>query len=199
MHKWFKSRLGDIAYFKYHYRLPFVVLTLLLCAVLVTGVVFAATQVSNTWWSPKIEVTSPPPPPPPDNSPLVLSSPTLGEFTGTESVGVYVGSWLEGDVRLQNPSALGAPGYAGVRVQFLIHKWGTPAPSEIVLEYLDPGDSLWKAIPTVYDVDSDALMGYFGPPEGFAVGYGYDVTTQLRLKSLVAATWQIEAFVLQGS
>ncbi len=180
-----KSKWSSIRHAKW-----FIPVAILIVSVLVAGGVFAfAAVISNLWTSPNITVTAPSPPPP-GNSPLVISSP---DFTTPRSIST--GEATLAGVNLSNPSPSGAPGYTGVRVQFTINKTGI-AVSDVVLQYSVDAGVNWLPL-TLTQNGTDALIGTFGPAEGFPVGDGYNVTTPLRATFTTAGSYYATAQAIQ--
>ena len=159
------------------------------------GIVFAAgIFISNLWTSPTITVTEPyTPPEQPTNLPLVVTSDFTANRTVEKTVPTYV------NVTLNNPSLFGAPGYIGVKVELNVFcTSGNITAGSVVLEYLETVDNSWHVWPlTVATTGPPRLTGLFGPPTGFPVGYGYNVTTPFRATFSMAGTYYVTAQAIQ--
>jgi hypothetical protein len=139
------------------------VLVVVLMATLAVGV-YAGIQLSNNLTA-TFNVTS-------TGTELTLSwnpSPDGSNFNR----GAWYGSY---GVRLQNP---GTATY-NVITNFKIDAGMAMPEKSIRLQYWD--GSSWLDLPfTTGAWGSSEIGGTFGPPSGFSVGPGYDVTTQLRI------------------
>ena len=169
---------------------PWVVIISLALVLVMSGVVYAATLISNLWTSPDIVVTVQViPPPPVFNEPLVILS---GDFT--ESKSVYTGVWSEATVELSNPSLVGAPGYPAVLVNFNIYDKtdNAIAPSDVVLEYETvKASGIFASLPLTQGTGT--VFASFGPATGFPVGFGYNEATLFRIKFQTPGTYYATA------
>lgn len=140
-----------------------VALAIVLLATLAVGV-YAGTQLSNTLTASWNVVST--------GTELTLSwnpSPDGSSFARGSWYGNY-------GVRLQNT---GTATY-NVIVKFKIDAGAGMPENSIILQYYD--GSTWQPLPfTTGAWGSSEIGGYFGPPSGFSVGAGYDVTTLLRI------------------
>jgi hypothetical protein len=161
----------------------------------ISGAVFVVgAGISDLWTSPTITVTGPYiPPEQPVNLPLVVSSDFTVDRNAEKGVPSYV------NVTLNNPSLFGAPGYTGVKVELNIYcTSGNITADSVVLEYLESSDSTWHVWPlTVAPTGPNRLTGLFGPPAGFPVGYGYNVTTPFRATFAVIGSYNVTAQAVQ--
>jgi len=129
--------------------------------VVVLGV-YAYTQLSNTLSGNFNVVTSP--------TSLSLS------WVGANPNGATfsTGTWYQYYIELKNPTAAT---YNNVTVYFTI-ACGPALPSDaITLQYWT--GSAWATIPLT--IAGGTATGTFGPPMGFTVGPGYDVTTLIQI------------------
>lgn len=70
------------------------------------------------------------------------------------------------------------------RVDFDITPTGDTAalsPNDIVVQYLNPADGQYDAIPLTADASGGGVSGFFGPPAGFPIAAGSTTTTPLKV------------------
>ena len=113
----------------------------LVAALLVTGTVFAAVTISNTWTSPTVTITN--------RLQLVIDSDlTHADFTGE------VGVTISLTVTINNPSA---KGYTGIKTTIQItdkSDW-VIVPADVVLEHYWAGE--WRVLPLVQGANAWTL------------------------------------------
>lgn len=164
---------------------------LMVALALTVGMVCASVLISNLWTSPNVTVTTPPP----GNQPLAISSP---DFTSPGAV--HIGDPFYLSVETVNPSESGAPGYTGVTFNIRIYDTsdGTIAPTDVTLWYNTGtvGSPIWTELTLAQG--TGMLTATFGPPGGFPVGYGYDVTTQFKATFDTAGTYHAEVEAVTG-
>jgi hypothetical protein len=113
------------------------------------------------------------------NPHVVVDGPSQTVGLGTPIEGFSARVWNDGPVRLVED--------AGVAVA--ISRDGGISGGDLEVEYHDGSD--WN--PLDLAEDDDALKGWFGPIDGFAIPAGYDVTTQLRVTFNTAGDYSATA------